>query len=331
MAYQKPIEVAALNALTTWLRSKLPTPESGASGIAINNQWPDADKQLPARAISLIFAGDRLDTLTEPVVDSTEVIHAAVSPRIRTATATDLASAITLLNACRTSYEAHRISTAAHTTADTENDCVVPAATNQATAYALATELYGVITPHMGLLTAHPSADAANVINAAVTNTEAGLVAAAEAIRAALNKHYVARIYVWRIRSCEQPVQLDVWATYHGSREDIVARLEPLLNAAPSESAGVDDDDPVRNGVLVQLGDGWSGTADFLFEKPRRTDTTNSKKQNEYRATYAGVAEFWLLIKAQSPRMARLALTQTTEDAVGGVATTTSDADTFTS
>lgn len=319
MAYQVPVEKAALKALAAWLRLKLPMPEASPNGVAVQTQWPDPDKALPARAVSIIYAGERSDDFCQPTVEATEVIHAAVSSRIIVATATNLSSAISVLNACRSSYEAHRISTSAHLAADIANAIAAPAATDQDSAYELAVEMYNDITTHMGMTTVHPSADGANVINAAVENTAEGLVAAAERIRGALNAHYAARIYVWRIRGCEQPVQLDVWSTYDGGREDIIARLEPLLNADPAESAGWDYSEPARNGVEVPLGDGWPGFAGFVFDKPRRTNTSNAQKQSEFRATYSGTAEFWLLIKAQSPRMARIALNQV----IGGQAAAT--------
>src|SRR5438067_13223579 len=39
-------------------------------------------------------------------------------------------------------------------------------------------------------------------------------------------------IFTWRMRACTQPLQLDIWAHSDVARGDLVARLEPVLNAS---------------------------------------------------------------------------------------------------
>jgi hypothetical protein len=325
LAYVVPVEQAALNALIAWLRAGLPDPSTSADGITVLNNWPSADFGLTARAVSLIFAGERQDTLTERVVDSYTDIHVTLSPRVSTPAEVDAATAYASLNASKVSYEAHRISTTAHAAADTTNAVTAPNAIDQDTAYALAVDLQTQINAHELLLTSHPAADTENTVPA-IVNTPTGTINAAIAIRRALDAHYAARLYTWRIRGCEQPVQLDVWAIYQDSREDIVARLEPLLNADPSRSAGFTTDDGPRNGTIIALGDGFSGYADFLFDKPLRTNTSDGQQRDEYRATYAGTAEFWLTVRAQHPRTARMRLTATVDSAAAATATVSSSA-----
>lgn len=325
MPLQVTIEQAAANALAAWLESKLPQGEDDFA-VTVFPTWPDDDIDLPNRAVSILIAGERRDIYTEPSVYREENIHAGVSPRISTATATNLTTAIALLNACKGSYEAHRVDEDAHQAADESNAIEAPDADDLDSALVLAQELRTEVNGHRGYLVAHEAADERNVI-AAFAATEAGVIAAAENIRRALNQHYVARVYVWRIRACEQPVQLDVWANYDASRDDIMARLEQALNAATGETTGdAMDDTPADNGVLLPLRaeDGWPGNVDFDFDRPRRTHAPGDQKQGQFRAIYMGKAEFFLLVKAQSPRMARIAARQRIDGATAAVATVAS-------
>ena len=43
-------------------------------------------------------------------------------------------------------------------------------------------------------------------------------------------------VYTWRVRACTQPLQLDVWAHSDVARDDLLARLEPVLNASKARS-----------------------------------------------------------------------------------------------
>ena len=43
-------------------------------------------------------------------------------------------------------------------------------------------------------------------------------------------------VFTWRMRACTQPLQLDVWAHSDVARDDLLARLEPVLNASKARS-----------------------------------------------------------------------------------------------
>lgn len=65
MAQLVPIQQAAINALATWLTTRL-----SGTGIEVRRRWTEPDKQLPAKCITIIPAGPRQDELLEPVVVS---------------------------------------------------------------------------------------------------------------------------------------------------------------------------------------------------------------------------------------------------------------------
>lgn len=298
---QTSIDKAVLKALKTWLSSQL-------ADVDISERWPDPAYALPAKALTILRAGDRRDELLQPAVVAQANIHVGISAKVTTADATDQASAIALLVACTTSYEAHRVSfggaAGAHTVADAVNVVSSAVPVDFATAKARADELKIDVNAHEGALASHPNPDTANAVVFAPIIDVPTLAAAANAIKGALNRHYVTRLYTWRVADCRQPLQLEIWTTYDAVRDDIMARLVPALNvdarAASTKEAGQ------RNGVLLDLGDGWTGTVDFDFEHPRVDDTPGSAVAGEFRATYRGFADFELEVKAQSARMARL-------------------------
>lgn len=49
------VHQAAANAFATWLASKL-------TGVTVEPRWPSPDKKLPAKAITIVTAGRRIDT-----------------------------------------------------------------------------------------------------------------------------------------------------------------------------------------------------------------------------------------------------------------------------
>jgi hypothetical protein len=91
--------------------------------------------------------------------------------------------------------------------------------------------------------------------------------------------------------SFNQPYQIDVWATSEVERDDIVARLKDALNASEGATLGRTNADPFRDGVLVAMGDGRTGYADFLFDSAQKSDTADANARQEFRATYRGVAQ----------------------------------------
>lgn len=304
------IEQAACNALASFLGARLP-------GVTVSSRWFDRDQELPERAISIILAGAPREEMLQPEVQRHDVIHTAISTRLSNTPPTDLPSTIIKLNAARASYEAHRVSTAAHASADTTNAVTEPEAFDLDSAIDLSTDMRSVINDHLPA-GAHTTPDEENTITAPVATDLPSLRTLTIAITNALNKHYVARLYTWRVGEIEHGLQLDVWAHYEAVRDEMLAQIVPLINAAPSASAGFSYDDPVRNGTIVPLGDGWEGNyADFEFDSPRREQTGATEKQGEYRAMYSGVLTCFQLIKAQSPRMALMRLTRTEAGRIG--------------
>lgn len=115
-------------------------------------------------------AADSTNTTTSPApvwvhgaADATNIVAAPA--------ATNLATAITLLNELRGDYEAHRILVAGgeHGAADATNALTAPAATDGATAAALANDLKAKFNSHRVLVTAsvHGSQDTTNVVSTA--------------------------------------------------------------------------------------------------------------------------------------------------------------------
>ncbi len=118
----------------------------------------------------------------------------------------------------------------------------------------------------------------------------------------------VTATYTYQFRCRRQPLQLDVFTQYDADRDDIMARLDYALNAGASASLGSDyNTEPVRNGLSLFLGDGWSGIAEFLFEGPSLSDAPDSEQVTDFRATYRGYVDMMLTYTTVTP-IARLAL-----------------------
>lgn len=111
-------------------------------------------------------------------------------------------------------------------------------------------------------------------------------------------------LFTWRMRALRQPLQLDVWARHHAARDELLAELDVALNAPMSATLAAVTSDPVRHGVVVPLGDGWTGTADCFFDRPEVSDTPDAAARSEYRATLRGWADVDLTITAPSARLA---------------------------
>jgi hypothetical protein len=308
-----PVVQAAMNALAAWLTAGLPPyVDATQPGVLVSQEWPAPAAPLPLQALTILRAGDPREQTTQPEVDSYEEIHDAITEKIvATLPINTDQKAIGAVNAAVDSYEAHRIDASAHQSADAANAVTAPVATDQASAITRANNLRAVAVAHYAA-SAHATADSSTALAAIPPATnQATLFALVTALINDLHRHYVARLYVWRLGEIEQEVQLDCWSTSPAWRDDLMARLEPLLNAAPSESAGFGYDDPVRPGVTVPLADGWSGYATFYFEQTAPIENPGAIQQNEYRATVSGTAYVFRLVKAQSPRlaMAQLQLT----------------------
>jgi hypothetical protein len=130
-------------------------------------------------------------------------------------------------------------------------------------------------------------------------------------------------MFTWRISALRQPLQMDVWTRYDPDRDDLLARLRPLLNAGMRATLGAYNANPVRHGIVLPLADGWDGTADCFFDRPDRFDSPVAVQRCEYRAVYRGWADVDLTITAPSARLARLSLVQRLRDTAGSSARTT--------
>jgi hypothetical protein len=109
--------------------------------------------------------------------------------------------------------------------------------------------------------------------------------------------------YTWRIASCEQPLQLDVWATSKIARDDLIARLEDPLSASKAATLAAyiaanptevsTNQDAVAESISLQLAGTWAHIiASYRFDQPETDDSPDSNKRREYRASYRGSATF---------------------------------------
>lgn len=311
---------AALNALALWLTSNLPAyaPNAarGSQGVEISDRWPDHDKELPERAVTLLLAGPPREEGTQPEVAASEAIHTTVYPTpIPVPTIVTDADAGAALNMARSSYELHRVSLAAHTSADAANAILSPASFDQASRIALANEMVLKVPLHYASAS-HATPDQDPTVARIGTVTAANLHAAALAVLKDLNRHYAAKVYTWRIADLDQPVQLDLWASSEVFRDDLWQLVEPLLNAPLKSSAGAGfadiTFDSLRYGVCVPLGDGWPGcVADFDFDAPQRIEDPDSVQRNEFRMMFKGSCGIFRTIRRQEPRITRAMLVQT--------------------
>jgi hypothetical protein len=112
------------------------------------------------------------------------------------------------------------------------------------------------------------------------------------------------------MRAIRQPLQLDVWTAYDVERDDLKQRLRSALNAGMGRTIGAYNADPFRHGVVVPLADGWTGHADCFFDKPQATDTPDAVQRCEFRLTYRGVADAFLVERGESARIVAIRIQQ---------------------
>ena len=311
---------AALDALGAWLTSNLPpympSAARGSQGVEVSSRWPDHDKGLPERAVTILLAGPPREEGTQPEVDASEAIHATAYPTpIPVPVVVTDADAGAALNMARASYELHRVSVTAHASADAANAVTSPPSFDQPSRLQLANELVQKLPLHYASAS-HATADQDLTVSRIGTVDASNLHSAALAILKDLNRHYAAKVYTWRISDLDQPVQLDLWANNEAYRDDLWQLLEPLLNAPLRASAGPAFSDvgfdSIRYGVCVPLGDGWPGCyADFDFDAPARIEDPESVQRNEFRMVFRGSCGVFRTIRTQNPRITRATLTQT--------------------
>ncbi len=112
----------------------------------------------------------------------------------------------------------------------------------------------------------------------------------------------------WKLRFCEQPIQIDVWARRDVDRDDIVATLDDILNMDDGALGGWNRDG-FGHGTLLKVGDGWKDTyVDFYFDSPENMDSPDSSLRSEYRTVYSGFASFALTVDRETVKQKTLQL-----------------------
>lgn len=121
----------------------------------------------------------------------------------------------------------------------------------------------------------------------------------------------------WVVYNVRQPMQLDVWATSDASRDDIIAQLDNVMNVGQSALVNpISLPDPTGEGTTLNIGNGWNGTADYIFDSPGRLDTADSVQRSEYRASAKGEAHMALSITAVSSRMNQIIFKEKVHEAL---------------
>ena len=112
-------------------------------------------------------------------------------------------------------------------------------------------------------------------------------------------------LYRWKVAEITQPFQIDLWATYDVTRDDMIARLQDQMYV------GTLAGDAAGNSPTLTLGDGWDGVVDFIIDQGAINDLPNAAEVSEWRATYSGDARAVLYIDAVSAKQAQINVRQT--------------------
>jgi hypothetical protein len=303
------VERALQRSIATWIRLQL---TAALPTLQVHDHWPDASTRLVHPTISVLrVSGARRDTLVDPQNVGHVNVHDEMPARIDVPVVTDTSSAIVALNEFKARWNAHCASTASHRSADATNVVAAADAFDQATAIPLAIACKAAFLAHAPSDVFHDAGDLRSTVTAPTPFDESSLVAIAQQLRIGGNSHFVARHFLWRIRACELPLQLDCWAASEAGRDDLMARLDAVLNADATPGL-LDGGAPARNGLLLELASGHEGVvADVVFDNPDLEDASEEAKRQEWRATYRGLADFNLTVRAQSARLARLKFSNT--------------------
>lgn len=108
------------------------------------------------------------------------------------------------------------------------------------------------------------------------------------------------KTYRWCVLERSQPIQIDVWSTYQAKRDDLIARLDAILNAGWS--------DQPNSGLVLSLSDGWDAKAVFDFDGPSILNSGYSAQMSEFRGSYNGTLRVVLYVDAASAKIARIKL-----------------------
>jgi hypothetical protein len=116
-----------------------------------------------------------------------------------------------------------------------------------------------------------------------------------ENVRTSTTADYMVQAYNARL-----PMQIDIWASSDVERDDLIARLDDMLNQGCSQLPGVFNPDAFSEGVTLPMGantispssTSWNGNSMFWFESFVETDTPDSTQRSEYRASARGEAQY---------------------------------------
>lgn len=106
-----------------------------------------------------------------------------------------------------------------------------------------------------------------------------------------------------------QPIQIDVWCTSDGDRDDVLSQLDDALTAGVNETVDPSfTDDPVKDGIVLAISAPNEPTQyiDCWFDEPEIFDDPSNIQRAEYRATIAGDIRATLSRTVTVPRMVTL-------------------------
>lgn len=119
---------------------------------------------------------------------------------VTAANASDLPTAVALVNNIRAIYEFHRQDTLAHLAKDTTNDLAEPVANDLDTAIALANEIKAAYNAHRSQASVHAANDSGNAIAAADADDQESLETLLNEIKTDLNAHMAGGVVAKSLR-----------------------------------------------------------------------------------------------------------------------------------
>lgn len=181
-----------------------PASSHAATGTVVPTTAPNGTRVYAAAVTRQHTHPVASDTtgVTVPGVAGSPPVHMDRSERtVTAANASDLATALVLVNQLRAVYEFHRADTLAHLAADATNAIAAPVATDLGTAVTLANELKADYNAHRSQGGVHPTADTGNAIAAANASDQGTLNTLLNELKADLNLHMAAGLASasWRV------------------------------------------------------------------------------------------------------------------------------------
>ena len=111
-------------------------------------------------------------------------------------------------------------------------------------------------------------------------------------------------IFRWQVRCRRQPLQVDVWACTRPDVDDIAACIDDVVNIGTAESLGLGSQgDQVSGALVLDLEDGWSGRAQFVFDPAEFMPSETRAQQREFRAMVSGFADMMLTVDADTDKV----------------------------